>query len=367
MGDHPLTIPKDSKRLCNAEKENCLRVYQNQRALIESELSAKRVFVERYRAIRSYEEFALAMSQISIESPLPSWQAILRISDLVDGSIALRVPATQTQESALAELAADIKSWRRLAKGDGALITQMIAVSALHRKYRLASEIMNAYPELVLAHPDLVRSITLPIPLGDANIEISLKSEARSSMQLFWDMGLERRFVTTTLTKDRQPHENLEAALIRIAYQPNASINAAYVTFNEIVTLFAKSPKEIVAGQAALLKYQEDLHALGPGAIFYNPVGRVVLSFDFPDYSPYAFRMHDLLGLSRLIDIQRRVIETNIPIDKVTDSLPTFGADLMDPYTEKPMQWDPATKSLSFALHGKRYANFGVVQIAPAK
>ena len=27
-GDHPLTFPKDSKRFCDAEKENCLMVYQ---------------------------------------------------------------------------------------------------------------------------------------------------------------------------------------------------------------------------------------------------------------------------------------------------------------------------------------------------
>ena len=367
LGTSPLTYPKDSKRICDIGKQNCLQVYQENRALVESELEAKKIYVERYRKIRSYQEFMIAMAQISVETPAPSWQPVLRMSDLVDGSIALRMLSKSTQEAALTELAADIGSWRRLLQANDWLVTQMVSVAALHRKYRLASEIMNAYPDVVRSYPAIMKAITLPIPVGNANIVTSVKGEARNSMQLFWDMGQEKRLVTTTLTKDRQPNELIESALIRVAYQPNASINATYATFSDIVALFARSPKEIVAGHEALLKRQADRHALGPGAIFYNPVGRLVLSFDFPDYSAYAFRIHDLLGLSRLIDLQRRIIGESIPADKVTESLPAFGAELMDPYTEKPMQWDPATHNLSFALHGKRYANFGVVHIAPAK
>ncbi|MEO8102637.1 MAG: hypothetical protein ABI790_08930 [Betaproteobacteria bacterium] len=367
LGANPLTFPKDSQRICDVEKQNCLRIYQENRAVVESELEAKKVFVERYRKIRGYEEFSHAMSQVTVESPAPSWQPIMRMSDLVDGSIALRMLSKGTQEAALGELAADIGSWRRLLQANDWLITQMVSVAVLHRKYRLASEIMNAYPDVARSYPALMKIITLPIAVGNANIVPSVKHEARNTMQLFWDMGQEKRLVTTTLTKDRTPNEFIESALIRLSYQPNASINAAYATFNEVVTLLAKSPKEIVAGHEALLKSQADRNALGPGVIFYNFVGRLVLSFDFPDYSPYAFRMHDLLGLSRLIDLQRRIIEANIPAEKVVESLPAFGADLMDPYTEKPMQWDPATRNLSFTLHGKRYANFGVVQIAPVK
>ena len=371
LGANPLTFPKDSKRICDVEKQNCLLAYQENRALVESELEARKIFVERYRKIRSYEEFGAAMSQVTIESPVPSWQPIMRMSDLVDGSIALRMLSKSTQETALTELAAEIGSWRRLLQANDWLITQMVSVNAMHRKYRLASEIMNAYPDVVRAYPALMIAITSPVAVGSANIVTSVKHEARNTMQLFWDMGQEKRLIFTTLTKDRVPNELIESGLIRLAYQPNASINATYDSFNAVTTLLAKSPKEIVAGREGLLKWQEKRSALGPGAIFYNLVGKLVLSFDMPDYTPYAFRMHNLLGLSRLIDLQRRIIDANIPAEKIAESLPAFGADLMDPYTEKPMQWDPATRSLSFTLQksyaNRQVANYGVVQIAPAK
>ena len=41
------------------------------------------------------------------------------------------------------------------------------------------------------------------------------------------------------------------------------------------MTFLAKSPKEIFAGQEALLKKQAEMTTFGPGAIFYNFVGRV--------------------------------------------------------------------------------------------
>ncbi len=73
--------------------------------------------------------------------------------------------------------------------------------------------------------------------------------------------------------------------------------------------------------------------------------------------------MDDLIGYTRLLDLQRRVIEVGAAPDRVASLVAAAGPGLMDPYTEKPMQWNPASKRLSFTGHGKRKAEFSYVKI----
>jgi hypothetical protein len=133
--------------------------------------------------------------------------------------------------------------------------------------------------------------------------------------------------------------------------------------FRESFDLFSKSPKEVVEGRAATLARRDKLNEFSLGAIFFNPAGRITVASNNPDFTTYAFRIYDLIGLSRLIDLQRRIVADKTPLDGVGAALAKADAGLLDPYTEKPMQWDPATKRVSFVLHGKRFANFGYITL----
>lgn len=365
LGPHPLTYPDDARRLCEVEKQNCLQVYQAHRAEVESELASKKVFVERYRRIRAYEESAAALSQVTWDTPLPPLTAIMRISDLVDASIALRMTSRSTHEAALRELGAEIDSWKRLLASNDVLVMQMISTMALHRKYRLASEIMNAYPAVPAQHPDLMKGITAPVPVT-VTIVNSLKEEMRVTVRHLWDIGQEQNLYQSPFEHDLQVARYLESALTRVAYRPNASINISYARFKAITDLYARSPKEVLAGHDAMLQQVREITATGPSALFYNFAGRLIIGRSFPDAGAvYAFRIHDLIGLSRLLELQRLITEAQIPAEQVAAALPGFGDTLVDPYTERPMQWDAPTRTLSFELHGKRFANFGFVQVAP--
>ena len=361
-GEHPLTFPKDSKRFCEAEKENCLLVYQTKRAQMVAQAEEKKIYLDRYRKIREYEEFAAAMSQTTLQTPFPSWNSILRMSDLVDGDIAERMKTKSTQKAALEELAAEVTSWRRLLQGNDWLITQMISVATLGRKYRLASEIMDAYPEVVAAHPVLMTKITAPLSPAATNVMTSMAAEARLTIGTFAGMDANRRFLADSFFEGL-PGLPLRAAFAAGAFRPNTSTNDGYLIFKEAIDLFAKSPKEVLEGRAALVERQEKMSRLTLGTIFYNPVGRITIGTHPSDFTQYAFRITDIIGFSRLLELKRRIIEGNIALDKVAAALANAGPDLMDPYTEKPMQWDAATKRISFEIHGKRYPVFGHVTL----
>ena len=363
LGANPLTLPKDIKPLCDVERENCLLAYQKMPAEIELEIADRKVFLERYRSIRNYEEFVSANSKITETTINPDWRPVRRISELVNASIALDLRVKTKQQSALAELAAEIRIWRKIVAANDWLITQLIAVVQLHRMYRLASEIMNAYPELISLYPELMQTITEPIPVEEARLVSAVKTEARISMQYLWNLGLSDQSINLWKFDRSKADDILGPIGPKIAYQPQASINDAYSAFSIIVSQLAKPPKAYLATDAAFREELAQITRLRPKDLFFNFAGRLGLHLGLPDFSNYNFRMHDLVGLSRLVDLQRQLIAAKVPPDRVVESLLSFGAGLMDPYTEQPMQWSAATSQLSFELHGKRYANFGFVDV----
>ena len=362
-GDHPLQFPEDSKPICDVEKDNCLKVYQAKHAELKAESVDKQIYLARYRKIREYEDFGMAMSLMNYQTPLPSFRSITRVSHLVDGDIAVRMATNDTQKSALEELAAEVNSWRRLLQGNDSLITQMISVAALHRKYRLASEIMNAYPEVVNVYPAIIEKATAPLLPGQTNVLASMRAEAQSGAGTFRDMKQSGKFFSDTFFQG-MPGPPLLAAFHLGGFRANASSNLAYASFRELLELFAKYPKAILEGQQAMLDRQAKLQDFSVTALFYNPIGRILLHTSVtPNMNEYAFRVADLIGLSRLVDTQRRIIAEKVPTENVGSTLANIGSGLMDPYTEKPMQWDAATRKVSFVLHGKRFANYGYVTL----
>lgn len=363
-GDHPLRFSKDSKPFClvENEKENCLQIYQSKQAEVKAQAQEKEIYLARYRKIREYEDFGVAMSLANYQSPLPSWNPIMRLSQLVDGDIAQRMARKGTQKAALEELAAEVNSWRRLLQGNDWLLTQMISVAALQRKYRLASEIMNAYPEVVSGYPAILEKITAPLAPDQTNIVASMGAEARSAVGTYRDMNQTGQIFKDSFFEG-MPGPPLLAAFQLGGFRANASTNLSYLAFKESLDLFAKSPKEILEGRQEMLDRQAKLNGFSVGAIFFNPLGRIFLNAGMPEATAYAFRVADLIGLSRLVDLQRRLIAGNVAAENVSAVLANAGPTLMDPYTEKPMQWDVASKRVSFVLHGKRFANAGYVTL----
>ena len=308
------------------------------------------------------QDFGVALSQASAQTPIPPWNQLIRIGDLIDGSIVARMESKNSQQAALEELAAEIASWRRLLQGNDWLITQMISVVTLGRKYALASEIMNAHPEVVADYPALIAKITAPLSPTETSVVTSVGAEARMVVGTFRDMEAKGRFLEDSFFEGL-PGPPLRAAFAAGGFRANATLNVSFRYFQELLQFMAKSPKEVLEGHQALMKQQEKVASFSLRDIFYNPVGRITYSISPPNYFEYAFRVDDIIGTSRLLDLQRRVIEAGIAPDKVTSFVAAAGPGLMDPYTEKPMQWDAATKRLSFVGHSKRRAELGYVKL----
>jgi hypothetical protein len=178
----------------------------------------------------------------------------------------------------------------------------------------------------------------------------------------FRGMEAKGRFLEDSLFEG-MPGPPLLAAFAAGGFRANATLNESFRYFKELLQFMAKSPKDVFEGHQALMAQQEKAGRFTLRDIFYNPVGRIINSISPPHYFEYAFRVDDVIGYSRLLDLQRRVIEAGVAPDKIAPFVATAGPGLMNPYTEQPMQWVAATKRISFLGLGNRKAEFGYVKI----
>lgn len=359
LGPSPMLQPASSLR-CSQDERNCLTFFRRAEQRARAEADTYAAYLERYRSLRRYPRFSeRALSTHYFLSPLPPYPMFVAMSDLVDAGIALDLALPTAQQRGLVELADEMRTWRRIIHDSDTLITQMIATAVLHRKFRLASEIMHAYPEMVRTHADLFRDITAPLSTEQVGLARPLAGEFRFGFQAFHSLDL---FVLESEGQE----DLLDRAFTRLAmagYKPNATTNLAYAVFKDNVRHFKKTPGEILAGQAELNARFADINPWRPDILFYNPFGKVLVGTGSIDFSDYAFRLYDLCGFSRLVDIQRRVIEEGVSQERLPDYLGVVGADLSDPYTGAPMHFEASERILSFAGQGSRAPRDGRMRV----
>jgi hypothetical protein len=358
LGAHPLTISASRKR-CDAETVKCLPYYLVTQADYKKDIAAHALQLERYRALRGYPQYAERVMTLNVNSPLPKYSTFMTLSDFTDAGIAFKMANAGTRVQALDELAAEIDLWRRIARDSDTLINQMIAVNILQRKYHLASEVLNTYPELVRKEAAKIAAISAPIPLNELTLERPMQGEFRFVADLY--RNLER--AATAASTHVEFNEKLQGALLTIgAYKPNASINQAYARFRDSTQLAAKSPKEVVEGRAALMARYGAPKPWMPNVMLYNPIGRGLDAEAAVDFSQYAFRLFDLVGLTRLVELQRRAIEARAPTGRLPGD-PLNKENLTNPYTGQPMDWDVAKNTISFPGFGGRNLKEGRVVV----
>lgn len=358
LGKTPVTL-KSTKEYCDFEHEACLYVYQKTAQQITADLKQYATYIERYRSMRSYPQFSDRVINLTISSPLPNFSPTMSLSTLVDGWIAIQAASPTTRKAALDELTTEIALWRRLLRDSDHLISQMVATAALHRKLRLASEIIYTYPDTVRQYPAQMTQITTPLPLNEVDPLRPLANEFRLNTYIYRD--LQRQFDLNT-KQGSAGYQSFKRLLIAGTHRQNASINQLYEFYSGYTRILTKDPKEILDEYQKWSRTRDKDRRnfwLNPSLYFYNPLGKILVAVGEPNYIKYPCRLYDLVAFSRLLELQRRMTEANIAPDRVAEAMKNVGQGLMNPYTSQPFDWDTNANTLSFAGQGERFLTNG--------
>jgi hypothetical protein len=359
LGATPLPLPADTGR-CTTDQKNCLLFYRGLADRIAADTETFMHALARYRKLRGYTQFSERVMSPTLESPQPDYSMLTAMSYLVDGGIARDVAAPASRKSALLELASEIRMWRNTLAHSDTLPTQMVAVAVLHRKYRLASEIMAVYPDTAHVYASLLRDITQPLPLQQISLTRPLASEFRLGARV-WQTLEQMPFNSEAAP---QASDRVRAAVMRMSYRRNATVNRMHAMYRRNLVFLTLPPAEMRARQKEYQALQADIDPWRPDVLLYNPLGKILIGVGSVDYSDYAFRIYDLVGLSRLLEIQRRIADAGVRHEHVPEFLLQLDAGLANPYTARAMNFDAASGMLSFAGYGKRQLKTGPIQIS---
>lgn len=345
LGTSPLKIDRSDKDLYQAGT-NSLTQVRAERAKIEVSEQKLQPYIKRYQLLRSYTDFKEPVPR-NADEPMLGYAGLVAISGLTDARITLDMADKAKQGAALKNLAAELRLWRRVSQESETLITKMVATKVLQRKFGLVADLLAESPEIAVNPPDLLAEITRPLAENEISLERALLGEFR------WVSGM---FLGLLSEIDAAPYSvsNMFNKLILArGFKPKATVNLSFAKNKELRDFYNRPAAAIAVNKSAFIADWGRFSSYSPSTLFYNPVGKVLVYVAPPDYGTYVYRMHDLDALSRLLELQRQLAVARLSTDKVAAFLRQSDASLRDPYTGKPMRWDPVARTLSMQGHGK--------------
>ena len=279
------------------------------------------VQLERYNNIIKLPHLIEEMRLMDYTSPLPSYYIVMQMGKLSQAN----AYNTSGLDGLISNSQADMQFWRMALIDSQTLIGRMVSLAALRRNLSALSFAISKEPELSLIHAQSIQTLLRPLTAQEISMERALNGELRFSAEN-WKTA---------------PSEIPEGTsrIIWLLWQPTATSNLAYRhTLKPTYALNRMSAPEFYERAQTPIKPIE-FSRFNP----YNLGGKIDLSRNW-QYSGYIGRSHDLAGIYSLVALQLE-LKTNPPQD-VTAAIKS--SSYRNPYTEKPFDYDPATKALSF-------------------
>ncbi len=364
-GLEPKPLRLGAEEICSLRSDqrtpDCLARSVAQRAALERALQQARFSLARYRALWDYPDFQ-NLVPMTLWAPLPPYQTMLEAKRLLHGEIALRLAAGEVTGS-LQMLLRDTQMWRRiLGSPELRLIDKMVANNALTGSWLLASEIIRQL-ELSPGDLELMARVLAPLSTTERDMAQAIATEFRLGAQ---QLELLEADPWKGLSGARGPGvlAKVSDALGEfggIVYNRNASINALFEQFEDANQRNSQPCAQVqarwLAGHVSTQTPAQKLLprlplGLNPAELWYNPVGNFIVNLAKPDYSEFALRMCNTLGLNRVVSMQLRLRREGVARGHIASAVRE--AELWDPIADKPLKYDPQAHTLTFTPAGSQ-------------
>lgn len=339
--------------LCNLRLDDRGRVCINRLLLQKAEaaavIEANGLALSRYLELREYPAFQNLMPPSTAFVILP-WNPLLRGKQLRFAQVAIRA-GEGNSDPLIDDWLLDERFWRRfLQQADDTLIDKMVAVAAVSENLHLAGDVLRQdnldARQIARVEDGLIPFLPSALSLRDA-----LAGELRITDA--WNRRLASSEVDVNEllggeTETLPPW--LSRKLARFLFLPNATRNRWYdMLFSELDRRDALSCPVVDVENPAATDNRFRIRDL-----IRNPAGSILVWIAAPAYGTYSNRLCDLEGLRRVVLIQARARREGIMPSAMSEFMNRLPSELNDPYTHRPMVWDPDQAGISFSARDDR-------------
>jgi hypothetical protein len=296
----------------------------------------------------------------SIATPPVYFPAVpVRKLFLADAALRLRTGEPRVERAALTELTDDVRVWRAVLTGRGALISKMIAIAYLQGDYLvLADMIADSQAPVPVGAADADGVVPL-FALGDWNIGSVFAEEFRA--EVFTLEQLQRASARGLRVLERYPGDFLFQSWNRVENVATAHFFKLHATEN----LFARNAAQLNASAAAdpaafaakSRQLLESLAASGRSStvwLSYNPIGKILAAIVAPGLTGYAPRAWDGAALQRLVRLSYEIRRQGVEAAGVPAFLARHPEWSTHPGDGRPFLWDAKNGELRIQTMGRQ-------------
>lgn len=336
------------RELCKGENPRCFTEYVGKRQAVAKLAASNAVLLERYGKLIAYPEYEDYAVRSPV-TPIPAFQPLFNAVTVRHAQCALLVTDGRAA-SCLEMLEHDVAFARRMLAGSTELISKMVAARLLHLHFQFLGDLLATRPQL--ARSDAVRRLALPLAAAE-------KDMSRVGTEFLTLPGLLK--APGMLGADW-----LEFWLLRPFLKTNATLNRAYEVHRLRIEAWSLPAAKLSKERVSYLSQMKDLVDLRRQgvALLYNPVGKALLGLEEPTVGEdYVLRLNDLDGLMRLVALQSEAMRKGVAPGAMPGFLKTADPQLLEPYAERPMEWNAETKAISFTARSERYRKGGRIEV----
>jgi hypothetical protein len=284
---------------------------------------------------------------------------------LADAALRLRTGEPRVERAALADLTDDVRLWRAVLTGRGALISKMIAIAYLEGDYLVLAD-MIADPQAVVPAGAADADEVVPVfALGDWNIGSVFAEEFRFEVATLEQ--LQQASTTGLPVPQRYTGDILLQSWNRFANIAPAHFFKLHATENQFARQAARLIISAAADPAAFAaKSRQPLVSPPAGEwtvwLSYNPIGKILAAIPASALTGYAPRAWDGAALQRLVRLSYEIRRQRIEPAGIPAFLARHPEWSTHPGDGRPFLWNAKNGELRIQTMGRQPAGrrFGI-------
>jgi len=275
------------------------------------------------------------------------WPGEVRKLFLAVVALRLRSGIPDEQKQGLSDLERDMQLWHTVLKGEGSLVSSMLATAFLQSDYLLLGD-MIADPRVRLPPGASDGDRVVPVfDLGDWDLGKAIAAEFRvTASGLRSELSADRRDDTTGWLA--RAYDRLGDHFLKV----NATLN---------LDARETGRRMLAAADPARLNRMRNERSWLPEAqsgwtlpLSYNPVGKVLVAITELPFDDYPLRAWDAAALQRLVRLSYEIRRQRIGIAGIPQFLKQHPEWSTHPADGRPFLWDPAKGELRIQTVGKQ-------------
>jgi hypothetical protein len=325
--------------LCETTETACLENFATQAEMIRRIIAEHQVLMNRYQSLYTIKGYQDNLLPATPETPLPSFNQLMRLNQLQAAEIGVEYMIGD-KAKAVQMLQQDIEFVRLLLANTSLLITKMVARKMLVTDLHLYAQMLDQTP---LAAEVIALADKLPtLSITERSLEKVIRYEFQMISHFILNFSKIMRQESSIEFSPLEYEDLYWWTLSWWTFKPNATVNRTYSKIKYVVDLSHLPTTQFSSYQASPAKKPSIWDYL------YNGAGTLLNNEELATYDLYVYRLIDLEGLIRLVQLKQRIRSQNITESQMAQFLTDHAKNYGNPYTGEPMLWNAERQVLYF-------------------